>query len=46
MVCSALEDESRGGRENPESNGLDLITEKMQFYGTYSMVNLGRFGPA
>ena len=27
MVCSALEDESRGNRENPESNGLDLITE-------------------
>ena len=28
MVCSALEDESRGDRENPESNGLDLITER------------------
>ena len=27
MVCSALEDESRGDRENPESNGLGLITE-------------------
>ena len=28
MVCSALGGESRGDRENPESNGLDLNTSK------------------
>ena len=37
MLCSALEDESRGNRENPESNGLDLITERGEHMGFIRM---------
>ena len=35
MVCSGHEGKSKGDRENPESNGLDLIWMRLRKYFEY-----------